>query len=133
MSDTPLHDMTITELGRLIECGNLSPVTLTEHLLARIETLNGPLHAFNLVTADRALAEAKAAEIQIKAGRYAGPLHGVPYGVKDIFDVGGLPTTAGSRTLGDNVAARDCTVTQRLRDAGMIVLGKTITVEFAKG
>jgi aspartyl-tRNA(Asn)/glutamyl-tRNA(Gln) amidotransferase subunit A len=133
MSDTSLHDLTITELGRLIQTGDLSPVTLTEHLLARIEALNGPLNAFNLVATDRALAEAAAAETLVKAGRYAGPLHGIPYGVKDIFDVGGLPTTAGSVTLGENIPTQDSTVTRRLREAGMVVLGKTITVEFAKG
>ena len=133
MSDTSLHDLTITELGRLIQTGDLSPVTLTEHLLARIEVLNGPLNAFNLVAAERALAEATAAETLIKAGRYGGPLHGIPYGVKDIFDVAGLPTTAGSVTLGENIPTQDSTVTRRLREAGMIVLGKTITVEFAKG
>jgi aspartyl-tRNA(Asn)/glutamyl-tRNA(Gln) amidotransferase subunit A len=133
MTDTALHDLTITELGQLIRSGDLSPVALTEHLLARIEALNGPLHAFNLITAERALAEAAAAERQIQAGQRAGPLHGIPYGVKDIFDVGGLPTTAGSRTLGENIAVADSTVTRQLREAGMIVLGKTITVEFAKG
>ncbi len=133
MTDTALHDLTITELGQLIRSGDLSPVALTEHLLARIEALNGPLNAFNLVTAERALAEAAAAERQNQAGQRTGPLHGIPYGVKDIFDVGGLPTTAGSRTLGENIAVADSTVTRQLREAGMIVLGKTITVEFAKG
>ena len=133
MTDTPLHALSIAELGRRIHDRSLSPLALTEHLLARIAALNGPLHAFNLVTADRALAEAEAAEAQLKAGQAVGPLHGIPYAVKDIFDVGGLPTTAGSVTLGENVPAQDCTVTRKLREAGMIVLGKTITVEFAKG
>ncbi len=133
MSDTALHDLTIVELGQLIRSGELSPVTLTEQLLARIEALNGPLHAFNLIVADRAMAEAEAAERQLQSGQQVGPLHGIPYGVKDIFDVGGLPTTAGSRTLGENIADKDCTATRQLREAGMIVLGKTITVEFARG
>jgi aspartyl-tRNA(Asn)/glutamyl-tRNA(Gln) amidotransferase subunit A len=133
MTDTALHEQTITSLSRQIREGNLSPVALTEHLLSRIEALNGPLHAFNLVVADRAMIEAQASEAQVKAGLDIGPLHGIPYAVKDIFDVGGLPTTAGSRTLGENIPARDGTVTRRLREAGMIVLGKTITVEFAKG
>lgn len=133
MTETPLHDLTIAELGRLIRARDLSPITLTEHLLARIEALNERLNAFNLVVADRAMREAEAAERQLQAGQRVGPLHGIPYGVKDIFDVGGLPTTAGSRTLGENIAERDCTVTRQLREAGMIVLGKTITVEFAKG
>ncbi|MBT5110481.1 MAG: amidase [Rhodospirillaceae bacterium] len=133
MGDTPLHEQTITELSRLIREGDLSPVDLTEYLLSRIDALNGPLNAFNLVAVDRAMIEAEAAETRLKAGHALGPLHGVPYAVKDIFDIAGLPTTAGSRTLGDNVATQDSTVTQRLHDAGMIALGKTITVEFAKG
>ncbi len=133
MTDTPLHELPITELSRRIRDRSLSPTALTAHLLARIEALNGPLHAFNLVTADRAMAEAEAATAQVKAGQATSPLHGIPYAVKDIFDVGGLPTTAGSRTLGENIPDQDGTVTRKLREAGMIVLGKTITVEFAKG
>jgi aspartyl-tRNA(Asn)/glutamyl-tRNA(Gln) amidotransferase subunit A len=132
LSDS-LHTQTITELSAAIASGQLSPVELTQALLARIEQFNGPLNAFNLVTAERALAEARAAESQIAAGRRVGPLHGVPYGVKDIFDVGGLITTAGSRLLANNLASEDSWATQRLAQAGMIVLGKTITVEFARG
>ncbi|MFT5172585.1 MAG: aspartyl-tRNA(Asn)/glutamyl-tRNA(Gln) amidotransferase subunit A [Gammaproteobacteria bacterium] len=128
-----LHTKTITELAAAIGSGQLSPLELTEALLARIEQLNGPLNAFNLVTAQRALAEARAAECLITAGRSFGPLHGIPYAVKDIFDVGGLPTTAGSRLLANNVAREDSWSTRRLAQAGMIVLGKTITVEFARG
>ena len=133
MIDTPLHEQTIVALSSQIHDGSLSPVALTAHLLSRIETLDGPLHAFNLVVAERAMIEAEAAETQLKAGQDIGPLHGIPYAVKDIFDVGGLPTTAGSRTLGENIPVRDSTVTRRLREAGMIVLGKTIPVEFARG
>jgi aspartyl-tRNA(Asn)/glutamyl-tRNA(Gln) amidotransferase subunit A len=132
LSDS-LHTQTITELAAAIGSGQLSPVELTQALLARIERLNGPLNAFNLVTAERALAEARAAESLITAGRSVGPLHGVPYAVKDIFDVGGLVTTAGSRLLANNLAREDSWATQRLAQAGMIVLGKTITVEFARG
>jgi aspartyl-tRNA(Asn)/glutamyl-tRNA(Gln) amidotransferase subunit A len=133
MADTPLHYQTITELAAQIGAGELSPVALTEALLARIETLNGPLNAFNLVVAERALAEANAAQTLIRAGRYLGPLHGIPYGVKDIYDVAGLVTTAGSRLLAGNVAGENSFTTQRLAEAGMVVLGKTITVEFARG
>lgn len=133
MTDTSLHFQTINELARQIQSGEVSPVALTESFLERIEALNGPLTAFNLIAADRALAEAKASETLIRAGRYLGPLHGIPYGVKDIFDVAGLPTTAGSRTLGENIASADSTATRRLSEAGMIVLGKTVTVEFARG
>lgn len=133
MSDTPIHFLPITELARRLRTRDLTPVRLTEHLIARIEALNGPLNAFNLVLAERAMAEARAAEALQAAGVFPGPLHGIPYAVKDLFDMAGLPTTAGSRTLGDNVAAADSAVTARLAAAGMIALGKTVTVEFAKG
>jgi len=133
MDDRPLHYQSITQLASMLRSGETTPTALTEHFLARIENLNGPLNAFNLVTAERAMAEAKSAEVLLAAGRDLGPLHGVPYGVKDIYDVAGLPTTAGSITLNSAPKKEESEVTRRLAAAGMIVLGKTITVEFAKG
>ena len=133
MDDRPLHYQSITQLASMLRSGETTPTALTEHFLARIENLNGPLNAFNLVTAERAMAEAKSAEVLLAAGRDLGPLHGVPYGVKDIYDVAGLPTTAGSKTLNSAPKKEESEVTRRLAAAGMIVLGKTITVEFAKG
>ena len=133
MDDRPLHYQSITQLASMLRSGETTPTALTEHFLARIENLNGPLNAFNLVTAERAMAEAKSAELLLAAGRDLGPLHGVPYGVKDIYDVAGLPTTAGSQTLNSAPKKEESEVTRRLAAAGMIVLGKTITVEFAKG
>ena len=133
MDDRPLHYQSITQLASMLRSGETTPTALTEHFLTRIEKLNGPLNAFNLVTAERAMAEAKSAEVLLAAGRDLGPLHGVPYGVKDIYDVAGLPTTAGSQTLNSAPKKEESEVTRRLAAAGMIVLGKTITVEFAKG
>ena len=133
MDNRPLHYRSITKLASMLRSGETTPTALTEHFLARIEKLNGPLNAFNLVTAERAMAEAKSAEVLLAAGRDLGPLHGVPYGVKDIYDVAGLPTTAGSKTLNSAPKKEESEVTRRLAAAGMIVLGKTITVEFAKG
>ena len=133
MGNRPLHYKAITELAAMLRSGETTPTALTEHLLTRIERLNGPLNAFNLVTADRAMAEAKSAEALLTAGRDLGPLHGIPYGVKDLYDVIGLPTTAGSQTLDLVPKTEESEVTRRLAAAGMIVLGKTITVEFAKG
>lgn len=133
MNDTPLHYRTITELAALMRAGDTTPTGLAEHLLSRIEALNGPLNAFNLVAADRAMAEAEAAEKLLAAGRDLGPLHGIPYAVKDLYDVAGLPTTAGSRTVDTTPKTVESEVTRRLSAAGMVVLGKTITVEFAKG
>lgn len=133
MTETPLHLQTISELSRQIQCGNLSPVALTEHCLSRIEALDEKLQAFRLVTRDRAFAAAQSAEMALRAGRDIGPLHGIPYAAKDLFDVKGLSTTAGSNLLLDNIAAEDSAVTSRLAQAGMILVGKTNTVQFAYG
>src|ERR1044071_7676721 len=133
MTETPLHWLTISELSQRIRQGVLSPVELTEHMLSRLETLDGTLHAFKLVARERALAQAQAAELALKAGQDVGPLHGIPYAAKDLFDVKGLPTTAGSRLLEDNIATADAAVVRRLAQAGMILLGKTHTVQFAYG
>ncbi len=133
MSDTPLHWQTIGALSAQIHNGTVSPVELMEHLLARVEALDEALHAFRLVPRAQALEAAQAAELALRAGRDAGPLHGIPYAVKDIVDVQGLPTTAGSNLLLDNIVASDATVVQRLTQAGMVLLGKTQTVQFAFG
>jgi len=133
MIGSELHGLSIAELGRLLRTGELSPVTLTEALLARIADLDGALGAFQLVSADRALAAARAAEADLKAGHDLGPLHGIPYAAKDLFDVAGLPTTAGTRLLADNIAEADAAVVVRLARSGMILLGKTKTVQFAYG
>ncbi len=133
MNEIPLHYQTISELARQIHSGALSPVALTEHFLARITALNGRLGAFRLVLAERGLAEAHAAEAALRSGRSLGPLHGIPYALKDLFDVAGVATTAGSNLLADNIAAEDAAVVKRLAQAGMVLLGKTVTVQFAFG
>ena len=133
MNDSRIAFLPMTELARLLRARDLTPVDLTEHLIGRIEAMNGRLNAFLLVLADRAMAEARAAEALQSAGLFPGPLHGIPYAVKDLFDMTGLPTTAGSRTLADAPAEGESAATARLAAAGMIALGKTITVEFAKG
>ena len=129
----PIHYRTITELGRAIRAGELSATAITEHFLDRIESLEPSLGAFTVTCRDRALAQARAADVQLEAGIDLGPLHGIPYVAKDLYDVAGLPTTAGTRLLADNVPASDCAVVERLTRAGMVLLGKTITVQFAYG
>ena len=129
----PIHYRSIVELGRAVRAGELSAVAIAEHFLDRIDALEPSLGAFTVVCRDRALAQARAADEQIGAGVDLGPLHGVPYVAKDLYDVAGLPTTAGTRLLADNVPAADCNVVDRLARAGMVLLGKTITVQFAYG
>ena len=133
MSETPLHWHSIAELSRRIHAGTLSPVELMERLLDRVDALDPALESFRLVARERALATARAAETALRVGQDCGPLHGIPFAAKDIFDVRGLPTTAGSNHLSDNVAAADATAVRRLREAGMVLLGKTQTVQFAMG
>ena len=124
---------TIAEASRRIAAGDVSPVALTEAALTRAAALNDRLSAFIEITADRARDAAKRAEREIAGGRRRGPLHGVPYGLKDIYDAKGLRTTAHSRVLIDNVAAEDAATTARLEAAGMVLIGKLATHEFATG
>ena len=129
----PIHYRTIVELGRAIRSGDLSATAIAEHFLDRIDTLEPTLGAFTVICRDRALAQAQAADRQLGSGIDLGPLHGMPYVAKDLYDVAGLPTTAGTHLLDDNVPTSDCTVVRKLARAGMVLLGKTITVQFAYG
>jgi aspartyl-tRNA(Asn)/glutamyl-tRNA(Gln) amidotransferase subunit A len=122
----------IRELGGRFRRRQLSPVELTTALLRRIEALDGTLHAFVTVTADRALADARAAEAAIVRGD-GGPLLGIPIGYKDLYCTGGIRTTAGSALLESWVPDTDATCVTRLQDAGCVMLGKLIAHEFAWG
>jgi aspartyl-tRNA(Asn)/glutamyl-tRNA(Gln) amidotransferase subunit A len=123
----------IVSLALRIRNGELSPVDLVERSLDRIGALDPRLHSFLFVTRDRALVEAREAEAELRSGHDRGPLHGIPYAAKDLFDVRGVPTTAGTRLLAGNVAKEDCAAVRRLAAAGMVLLGKTHTVQFAFG
>jgi aspartyl-tRNA(Asn)/glutamyl-tRNA(Gln) amidotransferase subunit A len=128
-----LTDLTIAEASEVIANRKVSPVELTEAYLERIERLNPSVNAYVTVTAERARADAKRATEEIAGGSYRGPLHGVPIGLKDLFDTEGIRTTAGSIIHKDNVPAKDSTAARKLRDAGTVLLGKTNTHEFAWG
>ena len=128
-----LHAITIAEAARLIAARDLSPVEYTEALLARIESLDPKLDAVITVTAEHALVQARAAEKEIAAGRHRGPMHGIPFGLKDIYETEGIRTTAHSRVLIDHVPARDAETVRRLYEAGAVLLGKLATHEFAHG
>jgi aspartyl-tRNA(Asn)/glutamyl-tRNA(Gln) amidotransferase subunit A len=128
-----LHWLTATEIAKSYAAGTLSPVELVRSLLDRIERLQPRLHAFIRLDGDAAMDAARTAEAELKAGRRRGPLHGIPVGIKDIIDVAGLPTTAHSKILVDNVATKDAVCVSKLRAAGAIVMGKLSTHEFAIG
>ena len=125
--------LSISEASKLIEAGELSPVDLVELQLNKIERLGGKLNAFITVVPELAKKAAKEAEMEIRAGRYRGPLHGIPIGIKDIIDTRGIVTTIGSSIFRDNVPDRDATVVKRLTEAGAVLIGKTNTHEFALG
>ncbi len=110
-----------------------SPVLLVESCLARIEAVEPRLNAFITLTAELAREQARQAEREIEAGRYKGPLHGMPVAVKDLFATKGIRTTAGSRILADWVPDEDATVVRKLREAGAVLLGKLGMHEFAYG
>lgn len=129
----PLFDLTIAEAAQGLCTGALSPVALTESCLARIAALDGTLHTFITVTAQSALEEARQAERDIAAGRYRGPLHGIPIAHKDLIATRGVRTTAHSRQLAHWIPDEDAEVVVRLRDAGAICLGKTALHEYAFG
>jgi len=128
--------LSLTESARLIQTGQLSPVELTEALLRRIERLEPQLNAFIGVWAEEAREQARvtAEELARSQDRSSlGPLHGVPVAIKDLYDVRGQPTQAGSTIPGDAPAARDAFVVARLRASGAVFLGKTMTHEWALG
>jgi aspartyl-tRNA(Asn)/glutamyl-tRNA(Gln) amidotransferase subunit A len=123
----------IGELARLVTTKEVSPVEIVRAHLDRIEALDSTLRAFITVCADAALEAARAAEAVLVKGEAVGTLHGVPLGLKDLFETRGIRTTGGSRILADAVSSADATVVQKLRDAGAIVLGKLNMHEFAYG
>jgi aspartyl-tRNA(Asn)/glutamyl-tRNA(Gln) amidotransferase subunit A len=126
-----VYFLSAAELGRQIRARRLSPVELTEGYLDRIRRHAPSLNAFATVTADLALQQARAAEREIARGTIRGPLHGVPYGAKDLLATAGIPTTWGARPTEHQVFDYDATVIRRLRDAGAVLLGKLAMVEFA--
>jgi aspartyl-tRNA(Asn)/glutamyl-tRNA(Gln) amidotransferase subunit A len=128
-----LFVLTLTEAAKQIRTRQLSPVELTRDCLARIELLNPRLNAFITVTADLALEQARQAESEISAGKYRGPLHGIPIGLKDLFDTAGVRTTAASDQYGDRVPTEDAEVVRQLKQAGTVIVGKLNLHEFAFG
>jgi amidase len=126
-----LPDRTLAEVAGLIRNRSVSPVELVASQLARICALDDALNAFALVTEDVALAQARAAEAEILAGGYRGPLHGVPVAVKDVFATGGVPTQGGLRFRSGHVPDHDAVAVGQLRHAGAILVGKLQTAEGA--
>jgi len=128
---TELHYLELMELTARIKARELSSVAVTHALVDRIASLDGTLGSYAVVTADAAMAQAEAAEAEIAAGRYRGPLHGVPIAVKDLCWIEGVPTAAGMAIYRDYRPHEDATVVRRLKQAGAVLLGKLQLTEGA--
>jgi aspartyl-tRNA(Asn)/glutamyl-tRNA(Gln) amidotransferase subunit A len=125
--------LTVGELADRIRTKKLSPVELTEAYLRRGETIGARLNAYATLTRERAMSEAKKAESEINAGKYRGPLHGIPYAAKDLLAAKGYPTTWGARPYAGQKFDYDANVITRLTNAGAILLGKAAMIELAGG
>ncbi|HIM46785.1 MAG TPA: Asp-tRNA(Asn)/Glu-tRNA(Gln) amidotransferase GatCAB subunit A, partial [Alphaproteobacteria bacterium] len=126
-----LHYLSLVDAGKKIAGGEISSAELTAAMLARIEKLNGSLHAYVTVLGESALAEAAEADAELARGETRGPLHGVPVAVKDLMAMTGVRTSAGMPILKDRITDHDATVVTRLRAAGAVILGKLELTEGA--
>jgi Asp-tRNA(Asn)/Glu-tRNA(Gln) amidotransferase A subunit family amidase len=131
MEQTDLHALSGAEAARLIRQGTISSVELVESCLARVGEVDAEVQAWAFLDPDHALAQARAADAWRLEGRPTGPLHGVPVGVKDIIDTADMPTENGSELYAGRTPSRDAVVVSLLRAAGAVILGKTVTTEFA--
>ncbi len=133
MTAAPLFELSIAEAGRRLRDGSVSSMALAEDALARIAAIDGALDSFITVTAERARADAAAADADFAQRIDKGPMQGVPYALKDIYDTAGIRTTCHSKLRIDNVPATDSAVAAKFRDQGAVLLGKLATHEFAIG
>ncbi|MSP14696.1 MAG: amidase [Chloroflexi bacterium] len=133
MPSQELCSLTLAEVAPLLQQSKISPVELTQAYLDQIAALNPTLNAFLTITGAEALAAARQAEMEISAGQYRGPLHGVPIALKDLFDTAGVPTTGGTRIMQERIPAEDATTVKKMRNAGGIILGKLNLHECAYG
>ena len=123
----------IESVSQALHDRRVSPLELTESCLDRIAQFDSRIHAFISVDANGALEQARIAEAEIAGSKWRGPLHGVPFAIKDLVDVAGMKTTAASRVFRERIASRDAEVVRRLRQAGAVIIGKTNLHEFAFG
>ena len=131
MELTNLHLLSAADGARLIREGVISSEQWVEACLSRVREVDGQVQAWAFLDPDHALAQARAADAWRLQGKATGPLHGVPVGVKDIFDTADMPTENGSVLYAGRTPSRDATAVAMLRAAGAVILGKTVTTEFA--
>jgi aspartyl-tRNA(Asn)/glutamyl-tRNA(Gln) amidotransferase subunit A len=131
--DSSLIYLSLAEAARLVKARKVSPLELTEACIARAEALDGTLHAYLTMTFDTARKEAVAAGDEIAAGNYRGPLHGIPFAIKDLYETAGVRTTAGSQLREHYVPQEDARTVELLKQAGIVLLGKLNLHEWAMG
>src|SRR5260370_31871821 len=133
MSGEEIFYLPVTELAKRIESKTLSPVELTQTYLDRSQKLGPRFNALERLAPESALAQAKAAEKEIRRGHYRGPLHGIPYAAKDLLAVKGIPTTWGAKPYANQVFDYDATVIEHLNSVGAVMIGKASMIELAGG
>ena len=125
------HELSASELARQIRGRNITPVEVAQSLLERIDALEPRLEAWVRIDRETVLADAKQRQEELDHGEETGPLHGVPIDIKDIYNIAGVPTTAGSKVYADYVPDETAVTINLLQKAGAVILGKTVTTEFA--
>jgi Asp-tRNA(Asn)/Glu-tRNA(Gln) amidotransferase A subunit family amidase len=127
----PTPDQTIVGIGEALRDGKTTCLEILEGCLAQVDEWEPKVHAWVVLDRDRAIEQARRLDGELKNGNDRGPLHGIPIGIKDIIDVAGLPTACGSKRWAEAVADRDAEVVANLRDAGAVIMGKTVTTPYA--
>ena len=133
MAIPELCGLSLAQASQLLAAGDCSALELTEAYLARIEAIDPSINAYITVTAERALDDARRATDAIQAGERRGALHGIPVGLKDLYETAGILTTGGGKFHASHIPAADCTAARKLREAGSVLLGKLNTHEYAYG
>ncbi len=129
----PLHELSIAEAGAALRSGSLTSVALTQDALARIKAIDPKINAFITLTAERAMSDAQQADADFARGMDKGPMQGIPYGLKDIYDTAGIRTTCHSKLREHNIPTHDSAVEEKFRAQRAVLLGKLATHEFALG
>ena len=129
----PLHELSIAEAGKALRSKAVTSVALTKDAVSRIDKLDPLINAFLLLTGERAMADAERADAELANGIDKGPMHGIPYALKDIFETAGIRTTCHSKLLLEHVPKADCVVESKFKAGGAVLLGKLATHEFAFG
>lgn len=133
MIDLELDKLTVAELAPAIKAKKISALEVTQRFIERIERRNPAINAFQTVTAESALTQARALDRELRAGKWRGPLHGIPFSIKDNLATRGVKTTAGAKQLANWIPDYDATVVEKLKAAGAVILGKTNMHEWASG